>query len=82
MSLTSSQLLAVLDGIWQLYNMVDNPTETINVAEQHPDIVQKLISAYNVYAKDVGVIINRRQAYYESQANATPPVKDLGLSIF
>jgi arylsulfatase A-like enzyme len=23
------------DGNWQLYNLTDNPTETINIADQH-----------------------------------------------
>jgi arylsulfatase A-like enzyme len=69
------------DGKWQLYNLVDNPSETINVAEQHPDILQKLISAYDIYAKDVGVVIPREQAYYESQASATPPVNQSQVTI-
>jgi hypothetical protein len=43
--------------------------------------VQKLISAYNAYAKDVGVVITRGQAYYESQASATPPVNQSQITI-
>ena len=51
------------DGKWQLVNLADNPTETINVADQHPDIMKKLISAYDTYAKDVGVVIPRGEAF-------------------
>ena len=69
------------DGKWQLVNIVDNPTETINVADQHPDILQKLISAYETYAKDVGVVIPRGQAYYESLASATPPINQSQITI-
>jgi arylsulfatase len=69
------------DGKWQLIDIVDNPTETIDVADQHPDIMQKLISAYDTYAKDVGVVIPRGQAFYESVASATPPVNQTQITI-
>jgi arylsulfatase A-like enzyme len=62
------------DGKWQLYNLTDNPTETINIADQHPDILQKLVSGYDTYSKDVGVVIPRGQAYIVTLTSATPPV--------
>jgi len=34
----------------------------------------KLISAYEKYAQDVGVVIPRGQAYSDAVASATPPV--------
>jgi arylsulfatase A-like enzyme len=69
------------DGKWQLINLADNPSETINVADQHPDILKKLISAYDSYAKDVGVVIPRGEAFDESLASATPPVNQSQVTI-
>jgi arylsulfatase A-like enzyme len=62
------------DGKWQLYNIVDDPGENHNVAAQHPDILQKLITAYGAYAKDVGVVIPRGQTYYLALQSASPPL--------
>lgn len=62
------------DGKWQLINIVENPTEINNVGDQHPDILQKLISAYETYSKDVGVVIPRGQAYDVGLASASPPL--------
>ena len=69
------------DGKWQLHNLVTDPTETVNVADQHPDIIQKLISAYDSYAKDVGVVIPRGEAFVETIASATPPVNQSEITI-
>ena len=69
------------DGKWQLINLADNPTETINVADQHPDILKKLISAYDTYAKDVGIVIPRGEAFDETVASATPPVNQSQVTI-
>jgi arylsulfatase len=71
----------VSDGKWQLYNIVDNPSETINLADKHPDILQKMISAYDAYAKDVGVVIPRGQAFSEAIASAIPPVNQTQTTI-
>jgi hypothetical protein len=62
------------DGKWQLYNIVDDPGENHNLAAQHPDILQKLISAYGAYAKDVGVVIPRGQTYYLALQSCCPPL--------
>lgn len=69
------------DGKWQLINIVENPTEIINVADKHPEILQKLTSAYDSYAKDVGVVIPRGHAYYEGLASASPPVNQSQVTI-
>ena len=58
-----------------------DPTEINNVADQHPDIMQKLINAYDTYAKDVGVVIPRGQAFYESLASASPPINQSQVTI-
>lgn len=69
------------DGKWQLINITSDPTEINNVADQHPDIMQKMISAYNTYAKEVGIVIPRGQAFVESLASASPPINQSQVTI-
>ncbi len=61
-------------GKWQLHNIADDPTEIVNVADQHPDIIQKLILAYEKYANDIGVVVPRGETYYDSVSSTRPPV--------
>jgi arylsulfatase A-like enzyme len=58
--------------VWQLYNLANDLGEQKNVAAQHPDVL-KMIAAYSVYAKNVGVVIPRGQAYANS-AKDVPPI--------
>jgi arylsulfatase len=69
------------DGKWQLHNLADDPTETVNVADKYPYVIQKLISAYEKYAQEVGVVIPRGQAYSDSVGSATPPVNQSEVTI-
>lgn len=69
------------DGKWQLHNLVDDPTEIVNLADQHPDILQKLTSAYEKYAQDVGVVIPRGQPYIDAVSSVTPPVNQSEVTI-
>ena len=41
---------------WQLFNIVKDPGETNNLADKEPAILQKMIDAYDEYAKRVRVI--------------------------
>jgi hypothetical protein len=68
------------DGKWQLHNLANDITETVDLASQHPDIMQKLISFYGSYAKDVGVVIPRGQQFYET-ISGTPPVNQSQVTI-
>lgn len=68
------------DGKWQLHNLANDITETVDLASQHPDITQKLISFYESYEKDVGVVIPRGQQFYET-AKGTPPVNQSKVTI-
>ena len=43
------------DGVWRLYDVLSDPGETTDVAEQHPSVFQQMQSEYRSYAKDVGV---------------------------
>ena len=69
------------DGKWQLVNITDDPSEINNVADQHPEILQKLATAYDTYANDVGVVIPRGQTFYESLASASPPINQSQVTI-
>jgi len=69
------------DGKWQLHNIADDPTEIVDLADQNPEIMQKLISAYDSYAKDVGVVIPRGQAYYEGLESVSPPINQSRVTI-
>ena len=46
-------------GDWQLYNLVDDPGETHNLAKEQPETLKKLQMAWDRYAKDVGVVLSK-----------------------
>jgi len=46
-------------GTWHLYNLVDDPGETRDLAKEQPERLKKLKAAWNRYAKDVGVVLTR-----------------------
>lgn len=46
-------------GKWHLYNVVDDPGETRDLAKEHPDTLKKLQAAWDRYAKDVGVVLSK-----------------------
>lgn len=43
-------------GEWELYNMKTDPSEVHNLASGNPELVSKLISAYEEYEKHNGVV--------------------------
>jgi arylsulfatase A-like enzyme len=45
------------DGKWHLYDIRADIGENTDLASQHPEILQKMMSAYDKFAKDVGVIV-------------------------
>jgi arylsulfatase A-like enzyme len=45
------------DGKWHLFNITADVGENTDLAMQHPEILQKLLTDYNKYTKDVGVIV-------------------------
>lgn len=47
----------ITDGKWHLYNIIEDIGENTDLANQHPEILQKMISAYDKYSKDVGVVV-------------------------
>jgi arylsulfatase len=42
---------------WQLFNLTNDVGENHDLARQHPEILQKLVSAYDEYSKEVGIVI-------------------------
>jgi hypothetical protein len=50
------------DGKWHLFNITADIGENNDLASQHPEILSKLMSDYDKFAKDVGVILPSGQA--------------------
>ena len=46
-------------GIWQLYNIADDPGETHNLAKEQPEKLATLKAAWESYANDVGVVLSK-----------------------
>lgn len=42
---------------WELYDLAVDPGEAQDVADRHPDILQRLVAAWEAYADDVGVVL-------------------------
>jgi len=41
------------NGVWILYNLANDAGQITNVADQHPDIIQKRKTAYEKYTTEV-----------------------------
>lgn len=50
------------DGKWHLFNITADIGENTDLASQHPEILAKLITDYDKFAKNVGVIVPSGQA--------------------
>ena len=59
---------------WKLYNLATDLGENTDLASKHPDILEKLITAYDKYAQDVGVIIPRGEKFEQTAKNNFPPI--------
>ncbi len=44
-------------GEWRLYNLAEDPGETRDLAKQKPRMLKELRTAWESYAKDVGVVL-------------------------
>lgn len=56
---THKALLVALpygNGEWELYNIAEDPGESRNLAEESPDLLERLVTAWDQYAADVGVV--------------------------
>jgi arylsulfatase A-like enzyme len=45
------------DGQWHLFNLTADVGENTDLSNQYPEILKKLVSDYDKYAKDVGVVV-------------------------
>ncbi len=52
----------ISDGKWHLFNIIADPGENTDLASQHPEILAKLVSDYDKFAEDVGVVVPSSQA--------------------
>jgi len=44
------------DGSWHLYNLAQDPGETLNLAAEHPQRMRAMLARYAAYAEENGVI--------------------------
>ena len=44
------------DGQWRLFNIIDDPGETEDIASSHPLRFQRMLSGYQQYRRDNGVM--------------------------
>ena len=61
-----SNIMPAGDGQWKLFNIVQDIREATDLAKEHPDILKKMVSAYDKWAQDVGII---EPEYSEKQKN-------------
>ena len=57
---------------WRLFNIVNDPGENNDLADKHSDIVQKMKTAYEEYANEVGVIAQKDSGFEQSINNLFP----------
>jgi arylsulfatase len=44
------------DGQWKLFNIKQDIREATDLSKEHPDILENMVSAYDKYAQNVGII--------------------------
>lgn len=44
------------DGTWRVFDVVDDPGETMDLAPERPELLADLMHAYRVYANEVGIL--------------------------
>jgi arylsulfatase A-like enzyme len=61
-------------GNWQLYNIVSDPVQNNNLAEERPDILQQMISDYQKYSEEVGIVIPTGKKAEIQYSKISPPL--------
>lgn len=51
------------DGRWRLFNIAADPGETRDLAGRQPDVREALVAEWDVYARDVGVVLPDQATY-------------------
>ena len=44
------------DGTWRVFDIIDDPGETTDLAPEHPELLAEMMHAYRVYANEVGIL--------------------------
>jgi arylsulfatase A-like enzyme len=53
---TRSNIFPLGDGQWKLFNIKQDIREATDLSKEHLDILEKMVSAYDKYAQNVGII--------------------------
>jgi len=48
---------------WQLYNLADDPGETVDLSSKMPDLRSDMIEIWNHYAQETGVILPSKNLF-------------------
>ncbi len=51
-----SNIFPAGDGQWKLFNIKDDIRETTDLSKEHPEILSKMVTAYEQYANNIGII--------------------------
>jgi arylsulfatase len=51
-----SNMIPAGDGQWKLFNIKQDVTETTDLSKEHPEILAKMVAAYDKYAQETGII--------------------------
>jgi len=60
------QIFPAGEGQWKLFNIVQDMREATDLSKEHPDILEKMVSAYDIWAQEVGILVPE---YSEQQLN-------------
>jgi arylsulfatase A-like enzyme len=63
-----NNIFPIGDGQWKLFNIKQDIREATDLSKEHPDILEKMVSAYDKYAQKVGII---EPKYSEQQKQGT-----------
>ena len=61
-------------GNWQLYNIETDPIQNNNLAEEQPDLLQQMISDYQKYSEEVGIVIPTGAKAALQYSKISPPI--------
>ncbi len=51
-----SNIFPAGDGQWKLFNLKQDIREATDLSKEYPDILSKMVSAYDKWAQDIGII--------------------------
>lgn len=76
------KIVAAHEEPWRLYDMEKDRTETKNLAEERPKLLEKMIGMYDVWAKRCNVLpwpVRRKPGFTLPKLKAPKTWEDLGL---